>query len=262
MKKIKTVIIIVFLTAIVSSLKAQVILPMYDVYGEGPCSLWCWNMAATNMLYYYYGSNPSKIEIAEVARVNGLLGEPCNCTSCFLMPDSCCRTAWSVTDLLKNWDFRFYGFGIPTSILLEQIFTANKPVIILVRNQEGGGEHVFTAHGIEGNLVHFIDGFLGRTRRPIDDIYPNKIWSGTSVPNFSPNCSPVNEVTHSIRDSRTYYAKNTMKISGYFQDNSTSVFKSDNGVLIEYQGPGTSSVCFKVMLGSSLAIYTGENNCP
>ncbi|MCF8360543.1 MAG: hypothetical protein K9H26_17450 [Prolixibacteraceae bacterium] len=261
MKKI--ILSIILLISLSNITRSQtVILDMNDVYGTDNCNKWCWNRAATNMIDYYYGYHPSKIEIAEIARENGLLQDFCECTTCTSIPDSCCKTIGSVASLLVHWGFKFYPLGVATASEFAEVFSVNKPVIIMV-NKDYSGHHYFIAHGIEGSDVHIIDGWLGETQRSINDIYPNSTWSSTDVPKFSPDCSDVNEVTARITNSKTYYSKNTMKISGNFQNNTNSVFRSDNEVILEYKMINASiPVGFKVNLGSSLVIYTGENNCP
>jgi len=253
----KQILFIFIFAGITSLARSQVILDMENVFGVTPCNVWCWNRVTTNMLYYYFGSTPSKNEIAEMARQHNMLDGFCNCTTCILIPDSCCKALKSsASSLLYHYGLKCYNVEIPTCNELEDFFSLNKPVII---NTTG---HVITAHGINGENVYVIDGNgQDAVIRDYDDICPGRDWVSTDVVQFSPDCSDVNEVTHRIFNSSTYYSNNTMKISGRFENNSMSVFHSDNNAVLEYLNHGDYDG-FKVYLGSSVLIYTGENNCP
>jgi len=254
----KQILFIFIFAGITSLARSQVILDMENVFGVTPCNVWCWNRVATNMLYYYFGSTPSKNEIAEVARQNNSLFDFCDCTTCILNPDSCCKPIMgSVTQLLNNWGLKFFNIGLPTCSILESYFSVNKPIVYWFDG------HFITAHGIDVDDVYIIDGNeQDDIILNINDIGLGRDFENAYVAKFSPDCSDINEVTYRILDSRTYYSKNTIKISGQFEGNSASVFRSDNNIIFDYKAYGPSVLGFKIETGSSLVIYTGENNCP
>jgi hypothetical protein len=221
------------------------------------CGNWCWARAIKNILPHYGSGNISELEILEYARERRLFNIPDSITcnySCFFPNSCCCYTMDTdkILQILKSHGiYGAFSASVSSSTQLEENFLTNRPVLIQVTG------HVFVAHGIQGYLVHIIDGTLGECTRPIYDIYPNRTWIGTGYFSHSPNCSAILVVGGISSNTGTIYLEATNRIEA------KSSIPPGNNVYLISEGEVLLNPGFYVRETSSLEISTGTStSCP
>jgi hypothetical protein len=217
------------------------------------CGNWCWVHASLNVIHYYGDYFPSKMEIVEYARLtNNIVVDP-SVTSCYNLPDSCCKKG-RVGPMLLHWNIKYHSSpGILDRNALANEFKYNQPLIIFVSNLSGsGGEHFFIAHGIRFETVFILDASLGYCMRGITDIWPGKKWDSNSILDHSPNWSNQNNITGFYSLSKNFYSSNMMII------NATLSRTVEHGTPIyEFHAPGNIDLYegFNVSHGSIVQFY-------
>lgn len=213
---------------------------------------WCW-AAVSKAVLDYYSNDISQCTIAEYARTNASWHDygPVNCCTDASQGCNYWNYNWgytgSIQNILENWGIDNYGSsGALTQSEAAQEINDNRPFIFRWA-WTGGGGHFLVGHGLENEILHFMDPWFGEGYKTASFDWvvngSNHTWMDTNilttVPEEDDSLSGINAQVASLKFYESPYEGvpyDDRNYSNSFEQDTTRYVAYE--LNLEYPSPG------------------------